>query len=56
MRIPIALLKDDYQKLFFDIIKKSFNDAYKTEPIIDAIVKSYDTRIIMNLYKVATDD
>lgn len=56
MRIPIALLKDDYQKLFFDIIKKSFNDTYKTEPIIDAIVNSYDTRIIMNLYKIATDD
>jgi DNA polymerase III delta prime subunit len=56
MRIPIALLKDDYQNLFLDIIKKCFNKDYQVEPIIDAIVKAYDVRSIMNLYKVAVDD
>ena len=56
MRIPIALLKDDYQALFLDLAKKSFNPEYKTEPIIDAIIRAYDVRSIMNLYKVALDD
>jgi len=56
MRIPIALLKDDYQNLFLDLAKKCFNSEYKTEPIIDAIVKQFDVRSIMNLYKVALDD
>ena len=56
MRIPIALLKDDYQNLFLDLAKKCFNSEYKTEPIIEAIVKQFDTRSIMNLYKVALDD
>lgn len=56
MRIPIALLKDDYQNLFLDLAKKCFNQEYKTEPIIDAIVKQFDVRSIMNLYKVALDD
>jgi DNA polymerase III gamma/tau subunit len=53
MRIPIALLKDDYQNLFLDLAKKCFNQEYKTEPIIDAIIKQFDVRSIMNLYKVA---
>lgn len=56
MRIPIALLKDDYQNLFLDLAKKCFNQEYKTEPIIDAIIKQFDVRSIMNLYKVALDD
>lgn len=56
MRIPIALLKDDYQALFLDLAKKSFNPDYVVEPIIEALVKTYDTRSIMNLYKVALDD
>lgn len=56
MRIPIALLKDDYQNLFLDLAKKCFNSDYKTEPIIEAIVKQFDVRSIMNLYKVALDD
>lgn len=56
MRIPIALLKDDYQNLFLDLAKKTFNQEYKTESIIDAIVNTYDSRSIMNLYKVALDD
>lgn len=56
MRIPIALIKDDYQNLFLDLARKCFNSSYKTEPIIDAIVSQFDTRIIMNLYKVALDD
>lgn len=56
MRIPIALLKDDYQNLFLDLAKKCFNTEYKVEPIIEAIVKQFDVRSIMNLYKVALDD
>ena len=56
MRIPIALLKDDYQNLFLDLIKKCFNQNHRVEPIIDAIIKAYDVRSIMNLYKVAVDD
>lgn len=56
MRIPIALLKDDYQSLFLDLAKRCFNSEYKSEPIIDAIVKQFDVRSIMNLYKVALDD
>lgn len=56
MRIPIALLKDDYQNLFLDLAKKCFNAEYKVEPIIEAIVKQFDVRSIMNLYKVALDD
>jgi DNA polymerase III subunit gamma/tau len=56
MRIPIALLKDDYQNLFLDLAKKCFNSEYKVEPIIEAIVKQFDVRSIMNLYKVALDD
>ena len=56
MRIPIALLKDDYQALFLDLAKKSFNPDYVVGPIIEALVKTYDTRSIMNLYKVALDD
>ena len=56
MRIPIALLKDDYQTLFLDLAKKCFKPDYQVEPIIDAIVKQFDTRSIMNLYKVALDD
>lgn len=56
MRIPISLLKDDYQTLFLDLIKKCFNKDYQVEPIIDALVRSYDIRSIMNLYKVAVDD
>ena len=56
MRIPIALLKDDYQNLFLDLAKKCFNSEYKVEPIIEAIVKQFDARSIMNLYKIALDD
>ena len=56
MRIPIALLKDDYQNLFLDLAKKCFNSEYRVEPIIEAIVKQFDVRSIMNLYKVALDD
>ena len=56
MRIPIALLKDDYQNLFLDLAKKCFNSEYKTEPIIEAMIKQFDSRSIMNLYKVALDD
>ena len=56
MRIPIALLKDDYQNLFLDLARKSFNQEYKVEPIVEEITKSYYTRSIMNLYKVALDD
>lgn len=56
MRIPIALLKDDYQNLFLDLAKKCFNHEYKVEPIIEAIIKQFDTRSIMNLYKIALDD
>ena len=56
MRIPVSLLKDDYQNLFLDLAKKTFNPEYATEPIIDALVKTYDARSIMNLYKVALDD
>lgn len=56
MRIPISLLKDDYQNLFLDLAKKSFNADYTVEPIIEALVKTYDTRSIMNLCKVALDD
>lgn len=56
MKIPIALLKDDYQNFFLDIVKKCFNNEYEVEPIVEAIVKQFDTRSIMNLYKVALDD
>lgn len=56
MRIPIALLKDDYQNLFLDLAKKCFNPEYKSEPIIEAITSRFDARSIMNLYKVALDD
>ena len=56
MRIPIALLKDDYQNLFLDLAKKCFNAEYKVEPIVEAIVKQFDVRSVMNLYKVALDD
>ena len=56
MRIPIALLKDDYQTLFLDLAKRCFKSDYQVEPIIDAIIKQFDTRSIMNLYKVALDD
>ncbi len=56
MRIPIALLKDDYQNLFLDLAKKCFNPEYKVEPIIEAIIRQFDVRSIMNLYKVALDD
>lgn len=56
MRIPIALLKDDYQTLFLDLAKKCFNPEYKTESIIDAITKQFDARSIMTLCKVALDD
>lgn len=56
MRIPIALLKDDYQTLFLDLAKKCFNPDYKVEPIVEAIVKQFDARSIVTLYKVALDD
>lgn len=56
MRIPIALIKDDYQSLFLDLAKKCFNPDYAVEPIIDAITRQFDARSIMNLYKVAMDD
>lgn len=56
MRVPIALLKDDYQNFFFDLIKKSFSSDYVCEPIISKILDLYDSRIIMRLYKVAVDD
>lgn len=56
MQIPTSILKDDYQSLFLDIIKKIFNDEFQVEPIVSAIIKAYDTKSIMNLYKVATDD
>ena len=36
--------------------KKCFNNEYKTEPIIDAILRQFDARSIMNLYKIAMDD
>lgn len=56
MRIPIALLKDDYQTLFFDLAKKIFNNEYKVEPIVEKIVAMYNKDSIMNLYKVALDE
>lgn len=56
MHIPIALLKDDYQRLFLDLAHKTFDADYRCEPIIEAMVKAYDSRSIMNLYKVALDD
>jgi hypothetical protein len=42
--------------LFLDLAKKCFNAEYKVEPIVEAIVKQFDVRSIMNLYKVALDD
>lgn len=56
MRIPIALLKDDYQSFFLDLLKKLFNPDYKTESIIESFLKAYDKKLILNLYKVAVDD
>ena len=55
-RIPVALLKDDYQKLFFDLAKKSFDTEYKTESIIDKLIQAYDVRSIITLCKYALDD
>lgn len=56
MRIPIALLKDDYQNLFLDLARKCFNPDYAVESIISAVIKQFDVRSIMNLYKIAMDD
>ena len=56
MKIPTALLKDDYQNLFLDLARKLFDREYVTDPIVEAIVKAYDAKSIMNLYKVALDD
>lgn len=56
MSAPIALVKDDYQNFFFDLAKKTFDKDLNVEPIVEAIVKAYDARSIMNLYKVALDD
>lgn len=56
MSSPIALVKDDYQNFFFDLAKKTFDKDLNVEPIVDAIAKAYDTRSIMNLYKIALDD
>lgn len=56
MKIPIALLKDDYQNFFLDMAKKCFNSEYKADPLVEAIVKQFDVRSIMNLYKIALDD
>lgn len=56
MKIPIALLKDDYQNLFLDLAKKLFNPEYTVEPIIEALINTYDSRSILNLYKIALDD
>ena len=56
INVPIALVMDDYQNFFFDLAKKSFDSNVNVEPIVEAISKAYDTRSIMNLYKVALDD
>lgn len=56
MRIPVALLKDDYQRLFLDLAKKSLDNEYVCEPIIEKFVAAYTNRQIMDLYKVALDD
>lgn len=56
MRIPVALLKDDYQRLFLDLAKKSLDNEYTCEPIIEKFVAAYTNRQIMDLYKVALDD
>lgn len=56
IKVPISLVKDDYQNLILDLVKKSFDQDYKVEPIIEAIVRQFDIRSIMNLYKVASDE
>ena len=56
MRIPVALLKDDYQRLFLDLARKSLDNEYVCEPIIEKFVAAYNSRQIMSLYKVALDD
>lgn len=56
MRIPVALLKDDYQRLFLDLARKIFDPTYETEKIVEALLEKYDPRSIMSLYKVALDD
>lgn len=54
--IPVALLKDDYQRLFLDLTKKCFDHEYKSEVIVDKLIQVYDVRSIMMLYKFAVDD
>lgn len=56
MNVPIKSVKDDYQTLFLDLAKKCFNPDYNVEQIVEYIVKQFDTRSIMNLYKVALDE
>ena len=56
MRIPISVLKDDYQNLFLDLAKKCFDESYEVERIVQSLVNAYDARSIMTLYKVALDD
>lgn len=56
MRIPITLVKDDYQRLLFDIMKKSIDNSYQSEHIVSALVQTYDAKSIMNLYMVAADE
>lgn len=56
MKIPIAAVKVDYQNLFLDIAKQLFDSECKSEQIIESLIKAYDTRTIMNLYKYALDE
>lgn len=56
MKIPIALLKDDYQRLFLDFMYCTFNDDYQCEPFVRAIVNKYKSKMILQLYKIAMDD
>lgn len=55
-KIPVALLKDDYQKLFFDLAKRTMCEEYVVEPIINKLLQAYDTKLLMMVYKVALDD
>lgn len=56
MKIPITSVKIDYQNLFLDLARKTFDFEYHSEQIVESLIKAYDVRTIMNLYKIALDD
>lgn len=56
MTYPVALLKDEYQRFFLDLVKGSVDDTYKVDPETARIIGKFKTKDLIDLFKIGTGD